>query len=379
MWLWLNYRTVINCTFMKKISKVIVLLAAAPLMAFGVMPDQPGSSNSPASLDSLFADSVVVKGKGVEVKKNELDNEVVNTRAVFAAQRATPPPDLEQEALRALVVKQLVLNRATPADRAKAKENFENHLTAIRTNNGWTEDELNQRINTQLFGKTRAQWDQDNIDQQTIPVVIQRELNVNITDDDAKKFYDDPANIHLFEEPEMVRASHILLMTEDPETHQPLSAEKKAAKHKQMEDILKQARAGTNFAELAKKYSEDPGSKDKGGEYTFPKGQMVKEFEETAFSLKPGEISDIIETQYGYHIIKLSEKMPAKKVEFSKVEDRIKDHLAQLAMQNQYREYAMKLEKAANVEIVDDKYKGMDLAPPLPKAETAAPAPTGAK
>lgn len=380
MWLWLNYRIVIDCTFMKRISKVMVLLAAAPLMAFGVTPDKPASTNSPASLDSLFTDSVIAKGKGVEIKRNELESEVENTRAVFAAQRMAAPPDLDQEALRSLVIKQLVLNKATAPDRAKAKDNFENYLTTIRTNNGWTEDELNQRINTQLFGKTRAQWDQDNIDQRTIPVVIQRELNIKVTDEDARKFYEDPANIHLFEQPEMVRASHILLMTEDAATKEPLSADKKAAKHKQMEDILKQARAGTNFAELAKKYSEDPGSKDKGGEYTFPRGQMMKEFEDTAFSLKPGEISDIIETQYGYHIIKLSEKIPAKKVDFVKVKDRIKDHLAQVEMGKQFRQYAMKLEKDANVEIVDDKYKGVDLAPAPPKTETEAPAPTtGAK
>ena len=365
---------------MKKISKVIVLLAAAPLMAFGVSPDHPASNSTPANLDSLFADSIVAKGKGVEIKQTELDDEVVNTRAVLAARNIPTPADLEQEALRSLVIKQLVLGKATTADKAKAKENFENRMTAIRTNNGWSEEEFNKRISSQLFGKTRAQWDQDNIDQQTIPVVLQRELNINVTDDDAKKFYDDPANISMFEQPEMVRASHILLMTSDPETHQPLSDEKKTAKHKLMEDILKQARAGTNFADLAKKYSEDPGSKDKGGEYTFPRGQMVKEFEETAFSLKPGEISDIIETQFGYHIIKLSEKIPAKKVDFSKVKDALKEHLSQTAMQKQFREYTMKLEKDANVQILSDKYKGMDLAPAPPKtSEAGSPAQAGTK
>ena len=363
---------------MKKISKVLVLLAAAPMMAFGVSPDHPASTNSgttpPANLDSLFADSIIAKGKGVEIKQTELDDEVVNTRAVLAARNIPAPSDLEQEALRSLVIKQLVLSKATPADKTKAKENFESRMTTIRTNNGWSEEEFNKRISSQLFGKTRAQWNQDNIDQQTIPVVLERELNINITDDDAKKFYDDPANISKFEQPEMVRASHILLMTSDPETHQPLSDEKKAAKHKLMEDILKQARAGTNFADLAKKYSEDPGSKDEGGEYTFPRGKMVKEFEDTAFSLKPGEISDIIETQFGYHIIKLSEKIPAKKVEFSKVKEDIKNYLDQTAMQKQFREYTMKLEKDADVKILSDKYKGMDLAPAPPRTSQAEPA-----
>ena len=98
-----------------------------------------------------------------------------------------------------------------------------------------------------------------------------------------------------------------------------MTEEQKAAKRKEMEGLLKRARAGEDFAKLAKEYSEDPGSKDKGGEYTFPRGQMVPEFEAAAFSLNTNQVSDIVTTRFGYHIIKLSEKIPAQKVEFAKV------------------------------------------------------------
>jgi peptidyl-prolyl cis-trans isomerase C len=373
---------------MNKISKALVLLGAvAPLAAFGVTPDQPPSTNAAGkpstSLDSLFSDSVVVKGKGVEVKRNELDREVVNARAAYAARQIPAPADLEQQALRTLVIDKLVMSKATDADRAKAKKDFEDHLNEVKTQNHWTDEELNRRISMQLIdGKTRQQWEQENVEQATVPIALERELNIKVTDEDAKKFYDDPANISSFEQPEMVRASHILLMTTDPQTQQPLPADKKAAKHKEMEDILKQARAGTNFAELAKKYSEDPGSKDSGGEYTFPRGRMVKPFEDAAFSLKTNEISDIIETQYGYHIIKLSEKVPAKKVDFDKVKDQIKDHQMQVQIRKQLRPYVAKLEKDANVEIVDENLKGTDLLPPEPQEAPAAGGampPTGAK
>lgn len=355
---------------MNKISKILVLLgAAAPILAFGVTPDQPAGTNSANStsskLDSLFADSVVVKGKGLEIKRNKLDDELVSARAAYAAHQIQPPPDLEQQALQQLVVNQLVLNKATDADRAKGKDDFEKGLATAKAKNHWTDEELNQIISRQLFGgQTREQWEQEQIDQAILPIVLEREMGIKITDDDLRKFYEDPNNTPAFEQPEMVRASHILLLTSDPDTHQPLSTEQKAAKHKQMEDILKQAKAGTNFAELAKKYSEDPGSKDNGGEYTFPKGKMVQQFEETAFSLKPGEISDIIETQFGYHIIKLSEKIPSQKVDFDKVKDGIRNHLLQVAIRKQYRTYMEKLEKEANVEIVDDSLKGTDLLPP---------------
>jgi peptidyl-prolyl cis-trans isomerase C len=364
---------------MNKISKVLVLLgAAAPILAFGATPDQPASTNSANKLESLFADSVVVKGKGIEIKRNQLDTEVVNTRAILAARNLQAPADLEQAALRGLVVKELVLSKATDADRAAGKKEFEDRLAKLKADNNLTDEEFNKRLSAQLFGgKTREQWDEENIEQITVPLVLQRELGIKITDDDARKFYDDPANISKFEQPEMVRASHILLMTTDPDTHQPLSDAQKAAKHKQMEDILKQARAGTNFADLARQYSEDPGSKNSGGEYTFPRGQMVKEFEDTAFSLKPNEISEIVETKFGYHIIKLSEKIPAKKVEFDKVKDEIKDHLIQVAMAQhgkELRAYIAKLEKDADLQILDSNLKGTDLLPAEPQNNDSAPA-----
>jgi peptidyl-prolyl cis-trans isomerase C len=362
---------------MNKIVKILVLLsAAAPMATFGVSPDQPAPANSGSSTDklqSLFADSVVVKGKGVEVKRNELDQEVVSARASYAAHQAPAPPDLEQQALRGIVIKQLVLNKATDADRAAGKKDFESRLASIKTSRGMTDEQFDKFLSSQLFGgQTREQWEKANVDTLTVPVVLERDMGVKVTDEDAKKFYDDPKNISKFEQPEMVRASHILLMTTDPETQQPLSEEKKAAKRKQMEDILKQAKDGKDFAELAKQYSEDPGSKSTGGEYTFPRGKMVKPFEDAAFSLKPGEISGIIETQFGYHIIKLSEKIPAKKVDFDKVKDRLKDALLQDAINKQLRTYVAKLEKDADVKILDDNLKSADLLPPAPPADDAA-------
>src|SRR5262249_36535838 len=144
------------------------------------------------------------------------------------------------------------------------------------------------------------------IEESTAQIVLERELKISVSDDEVKKFYDD--NPSKFEQPEMVRASHILLSTRDPETNKDLPDEQKMAKRKKAEELLKRARAGEDFAKLARENSEDPGSKDRGGEYQFSRGQMVPEFETAAFSLKTNEVSEIVTTQYGYHIIKLSEK-----------------------------------------------------------------------
>ena len=180
----------------------------------------------------------------------------------------------------------------------------------------------------------------------------------------------------------MVRASHILLSTVDPETKSPLADEKKLAKRKVTEDLLKRARAGEDFAKLAKEFSEDPGSRDNGGEYKFPRGQMVPAFETAAFSLTTNQVSDVVTTQFGYHIIKLSEKIPARKItldetiEGVKVSDQVKDLLQRQQLDKVLPDYIQKLQKDAKVEILDEKLKQageMLEARKSPAGDTAAP------
>lgn len=123
------------------------------------------------------------------------------------------------------------------------------------------------------------------------------EQTLNPTDADLHRQY--TQNMDSYRMPEQVKIRHILLMTQG----KPPADDAKIKA--QAEDLLKQVRAGANFADLVKKYSEDPGSKDKGGEYTIQhNGQMVKEFEDAAFRLKPGE-SDLIKTSYGYHVVQV--------------------------------------------------------------------------
>ena len=125
-----------------------------------------------------------------------------------------------------------------------------------------------------------------------------------------------------FRSPERVKARHILLMTQGkPE------AEKKTALTK-AQDLLKQVKAGGDFADLAKKNSQDPGSAPNGGELGFiVRGQTVKEFEKFAFSAKPKDISDIVTTEYGYHIIQALEKEAARVKPFDEVKAGIEEQI----------------------------------------------------
>jgi len=145
------------------------------------------------------------------------------------------------------------------------------------------------------------------------------------------------ANIEQYSTPEQVRASHILLKTEGKDD---------AAVKAKAEDVLKQARAGADFAELAKKYSEDDASQKNGGDLDyFGRGRMVPEFDQAAFTLDVGKISDLVKTQYGYHIIKVTDKRAAITRPLADVRQQIQDQLSYERAQAQAADLAQSLEK----------------------------------
>ena len=149
--------------------------------------------------------------------------------------------------------------------------------------------------------------------------LTQLRQNTVVTDDELKDVY--KQNIQQFQVPNRVHVEHILLLTTGGKTDAEVAEIKKKA-----EDILAQAKKkGANFEELAKKYSEDPGSKAKGGDvgWVLP-GQMVPEFEKASFSLNKGDISDLIKTQYGFHIIKVLDKETAHTKTFDEVKDSLR-------------------------------------------------------
>jgi peptidyl-prolyl cis-trans isomerase D len=152
---------------------------------------------------------------------------------------------------------------------------------------------------------------------------------------DVERAYN--SGIEQYTTPEQVRASHILFKTDGKDD---------AAVKAKAEDVLKQAKAGADFAELAKKYSEDESSAKNGGDLDyFSKGRMVPEFDEVAFTLQPGQISDLVKTQFGYHIIKVVDKKAAATKTLAEVRPQITDQLAYERAQAQAADLAQKLEK----------------------------------
>lgn len=166
--------------------------------------------------------------------------------------------------------------------------------------------------------------------------------SVKISDDEIKQYYDDNRSSFSYEK---VKAAHILIKTRDES-----SAEGKAYNQSAFQkatEIVKQARAGQDFAKLAGEYSEDPGTAPNGGELGyFGRGVMVKEFEDAAFSLNKGQISDVVQTIYGYHIIKVEDHITGI-LEF----DQVKDDIKKLLANDKLQEHINSLVKEANVKI----------------------------
>lgn len=163
-----------------------------------------------------------------------------------------------------------------------------------------------------------------------------------VSDEEIKKYYEENKSSFYKDE---VKASHILISTKDKDNKDLSEQKKKEAKEK-AEGILKRAKNGEEFAELAKENSDDKASAEKGGDLGFfAKGQMVESFEKAAYALKVGEVSNIVESQFGYHIIKVTDKV-AEQIPFKDVKDKIKETL----LEQKYSENISKLVKDAKVD-----------------------------
>jgi len=148
---------------------------------------------------------------------------------------------------------------------------------------------------------------------------------ITVSEAEAKKFYDE--NPRFFERPEEVHARHIIVRVPQDAT-----PEVKAEAKKKIEGIQKRAASGEDFARLAQETSEGPSAKDGGDLGFFSRDRMVPEFADVAFAMKPGEVSGVVETKFGYHVIKVEEVKPAGTVSFDEVKDRIADSLKQQRM-----------------------------------------------
>ena len=167
--------------------------------------------------------------------------------------------------------------------------------------------------------------------------------DIEVTDEESQKYYDE--NPEQFKQDEQVKASHILIKVE-PNAND----EKKTEARKKIESVQGKLKKGDEFAAVATEYSEGP-SKSRGGDLGFFKrGQMVKPFEDAAFSMEVEQVSGVVETQFGYHIIKVIDKKPASTATYPEVKDQLQQQLKQQKTRQAVGEYVDGLRKDANIE-----------------------------
>lgn len=194
---------------------------------------------------------------------------------------------------------------------------------------GMTPEKLKENIRT---GLQQSRWMKSQV------------KTPDVTNDQAKAFYE--SNIKEFEQPETVKASHILFMV-DPDAPADVVKQKEQAAAKAAE----RAAAGEDFTKLAKELSEEPGASESGGDLGFfPKDRMVPEFAEVAFAQKVGDISKPVKTQFGWHIIKVTDKKVAGTVPFDQVKEQVVSYLKSTNQREAVQAVLNKLKESAKIE-----------------------------
>lgn len=282
------------------------------------------------------------------VNGHEIPTKMVSALVEPALQAGNLPPEqrpsayrqtLDQLVMRELIMEEAQARKIAP-DEAAVERDFQQARGQFKSDQEWS-----RFLSTSGFDP--ASFRTELRTRNVVDSVVKQEaarLPAPVTDADAKAFYDQ--NPKLFDAGERVRASHILVRV--PEG---AGADVKKAARAKAEAALARVRKGEEFAAVAREVSEDPGSGPRGGDLgVFGRGQMVPPFEQAAFALPAGHFSGLVETSFGFHIIKVQERLPAGKVPFGPVKGQIKDHLAQTRRDKAVNDLVQGLKAKAKIE-----------------------------
>ncbi len=316
------------------------------------------STTTPASEPAVVAgpaetakEGVAVTVNGIDITESQIEERIKPQLEKMSAQ--LPPSFVEQykkqirkQALEGMVVEQLLDGKIKESNIVVTEQDVTGHLEKIAAQQNLSLDDIKALIEArgQSFDEVKQRIRKGMGYQKFME--SQWAGQINVSEDDAKKYYSE--NTAQFETPEQVKASHILIQpnTSDPNID-PNDAKAKAKVKAQQ--LLEQVKNGADFATLARENSNCP-SAAKGGDLGFfGKGQMVPDFEKAAFELKVGQVSDIVETQFGYHIIKVTDHKDAHIDEFEQVKDNIVNTLTQKKQNEFAMHYVDSLKAGANI------------------------------
>jgi peptidyl-prolyl cis-trans isomerase C len=311
---------------------------AAGTPAAPVVPEPP--KPVPAQLPEVLA-----RVNGQPVNKSDFDRLIKNME--MSAGQPVPAErrdEIFRKALDQLVTYTVLSQEVKARNIAVADTEIDGNLAEMKKQFP-TEAEFQKALKDR--GMTPEKLRSDARIDMAINKMMETELSSQpeATDAQVREFYD--KNPDKFKQDETVRASHILIKV-DPKADE---GTKKAARTK-ADSLAKQAKGGADFAKLARENSAD-GSAANGGDLNFmSRGQTVAPFDQALFSMKPGEISDVVETEFGYHVIKVTEKKAAATVPFEQVSPRIRDFLTEQQKQEKAQAFIEALKKKAKVEVL---------------------------
>jgi parvulin-like peptidyl-prolyl isomerase len=333
----------------------IVVLAVLVFAVQGICAD-PNAPKKAADANSVepntpALDSIAVTVNGKNIMESQVEKKIAPRLKSMSAQ--VPPQYMDQfkQQLRTRAVDGLIIESLLD-EQVKAKgvtvsdEEVNNEIAKQLKEQNVTEEDLKKILTN--YGISFEQYKKQIKQGLGYQKLIESQMgSVDVNDAAVEAYYKEHADE--FKTPEQVRASHILISTRSTDPNADPNKVKAEAKAK-AQDILDQIKKGGDFAELAKKNSADPGSAAKGGDLGFfSKGQMVKEFEETAFSLKPGEVSGLVETTYGYHIIKATDHKDANTTPMEQAKPQIKEMLTNQQKQQFAEKFVSKLKADAKI------------------------------
>jgi Parvulin-like peptidyl-prolyl isomerase len=309
--------------------------------------------------EAKFPEGTIAAVNGAAITQEDLDVELSMTQQQFADQGQ---PDDEQLAeIRKNLFEDIITRKvlylesqkkglevddatiderfANMKEQFSKKEDFKGMLEKMHL----TEDLLKAQLR-------KGMAIQKLIDQEVIS-------SIEISDKETEDYYD--GHTDLFKQPEKIQASHILVKA-NPGADESV----KADALKEIKKLQKELKEGGNFAALAREHSQCPSGARGGDLGYFGRGQMVKPFEKAAFSMKPGEISDIVETDFGYHLIKAGDRKPEMITDYKDIKDKLAQYLKQMKTGEEVKKYIEKLKEQAKIErfIPEPEVKKQDSA-----------------
>lgn len=315
------------CTIITVFVGIVLSTGIAPLSA---------AENSKTPAATVNGNVITRQALNIEVEQAKRRS-TQQGKVLAAAQTKT----MQQDILERLIEQQLLFQESRKQNIRIPDSEVADHLAKLKTRFPSTEafDKAlkDMKISeADLNVKTRQGL--------AIQKLIKTEVEdkVVVSDDEAHKFY--TSHPEYFKQPEQVKASHILIKV-DAQADQA----KQAAAKKKIEDIQQKLKQGADFGALAKKYSQGPSSVRGGDLGFFSRGQMVKPFEDAAFAMKTGQVSDIVKTRFGYHLIKVTEKKAAGSTPYKDVKAKIISFLKQQKTNAGIQKYVETLKKSAKI------------------------------